>query len=392
MRQRPPHVPAMRVGLVTSDSGIVRQVRAVLPEPAFELFAVRSFFRGIDLLRVREVEVFIADSVMQGGSALALLDSVAVQAAPLPVPVRVLLHRDDAPGEPPRVDLAPADAIVRVPSQLEALPAIVRSILAQRGHPAALPSAPRAGARIARSATSAIEPIVFDTTPATGPEPQHASAAGARDVVARKVEPQASAEADAAAAQDTHGAAQREPERQSSGLLRAAPSFADFVAEIERRHDALPGQSYFEVLDVGVDVSQDALREVFDAASRRFHPDRNHALRQPLLRRKLEGLYASICEAYDVLSSPSRRERYEVERERHHGAVRLRDSGRDHALRLEALSEVAAAQRFLRLAQTAYDDGDRRSALQNLRFAIALDPGNAQLDARLRRWQEADEP
>lgn len=71
--------------------------------------------------------------------------------------------------------------------------------------------------------------------------------------------------------------------------------------------------SHFEVLGIPKDADQRQVKQAYVRQAKRFHPDRHADPALADLRKQLEALLIRIGEAYEVLSHPGRRARYESE-------------------------------------------------------------------------------
>jgi curved DNA-binding protein len=67
---------------------------------------------------------------------------------------------------------------------------------------------------------------------------------------------------------------------------------------------ALAYKDYYEVLGVPRDADQDAIRRAYRKLARRYHPDLNSDS-------EAEDRFKELGEAYEVLSDPDKRERYD---------------------------------------------------------------------------------
>jgi len=83
--------------------------------------------------------------------------------------------------------------------------------------------------------------------------------------------------------------------------------------EIQQALQDLLHQNHFEVLGIPRAADAREIKEAYFRLAKRFHPDVHRDPAQGDLRKELETLFIRIGEAYEVLTDPSRRARYEAE-------------------------------------------------------------------------------
>ncbi|MEW6323866.1 MAG: DnaJ domain-containing protein [Nitrospirota bacterium] len=87
----------------------------------------------------------------------------------------------------------------------------------------------------------------------------------------------------------------------------ASPGTAEAVIAA---HEALKRQNHYDVLGVAPDATAEEVKRAYYALSRQYHPDVAPEEDPERLRARLEALTHRIAEAYVILSSERRRERY----------------------------------------------------------------------------------
>lgn len=158
-----------------------------------------------------------------------------------------------------------------------------------------------------------------------------------------------------------------------------------FYRELKELNDANATRDYYGVLRVDRGSPHHILVKAFDQLSLRYHPDRYNQFRQErwgeAVFQEANTAYKLITEAYSVLTDRRLLELYTKALER--GELRLdpeqtnkRESG---PRSLEELGQSAQSKKFLRLAQADIANQQFASALQNLRFAMSMEPNNAEL-------------
>ena len=162
--------------------------------------------------------------------------------------------------------------------------------------------------------------------------------------------------------------------------------FAAWVAEL---HAGLDAMTYQQLLGVADDADAAAVRDAYYRLAARLHPDRHGTLAAPL-RAQLVSVYSRVVEAYRVLTSDTRRERYQ--RLRAEGKLRWtadeeRAPGRRDSTELDRLPP--SAQRFVKMGRAALDAGDARSAVMNLKLALSVAPESEIIKALLARAEAA---
>lgn len=156
-----------------------------------------------------------------------------------------------------------------------------------------------------------------------------------------------------------------------------------FVAEVRQRAEGMENQDYYALLGVSRGATHDVIRNAYDLLSLRFHPDQHLDLKETSEYESLLGLYKRIGEAYRTLTDSRRRVLYD--KRLAGGVLRLDDSIREQVgpKSLEEMSTNQTVKRFLRMAQTAIASGNRANALQNLKFALSMEPDNQALVAKV---------
>ncbi len=164
-----------------------------------------------------------------------------------------------------------------------------------------------------------------------------------------------------------------------------------FYKEVKKRLSAAPNQSYFGLLGVEDGAPHHKLVKAFDKMSMRYHPDRYSQYRGEKwgkkLHDKVNALYKLLTEAYGVVSDRRLRKKYEKALAA--GELRLdpeevnpTDQGPQS---LVELAQGTKARRFLKMAQTDLAKGANSAALQNLQFALSMEPDNAAIKERIEK-------
>ncbi len=88
---------------------------------------------------------------------------------------------------------------------------------------------------------------------------------------------------------------------------------ADTAPSVEEVRDAyrkIGSQNYYEVLGVGMQATREEIKRSYYRLAKIYHPDRHFEASMRELKKELEALFAKVKEAYDVLSSDSKRTSY----------------------------------------------------------------------------------
>ncbi len=160
------------------------------------------------------------------------------------------------------------------------------------------------------------------------------------------------------------------------------------ILDLEARLD----RPYHELLGVGLDADDKAIKRAYFALSKRFHPDRYFRQRIGPFEERLERIFEKLVEAYELLSDPSTRA--EIQRSlAEAGPPRpvpaesaAPPSPRQHLERLRRMfripEEIRAersfkARQFFESYRVAAAQGRWLEAAASTRLAIAFDPGEA---------------
>lgn len=162
-----------------------------------------------------------------------------------------------------------------------------------------------------------------------------------------------------------------------------------FYAEVKARLAKAEEQSYYGVLGLPDKSPHHALVTAFDKLSMRYHPDRYTQFRNQrwgeALYEKINALYKLMTQAYGVVSDRRLRQRYDEVLSR--GQLRLDPEETNMTDRgpraLDELAQTQNGKKFLKLAQTELAKGNASAALQNLRFALSMEPGNQAIQNKI---------
>ncbi|HEY4885599.1 MAG TPA: J domain-containing protein [Myxococcales bacterium] len=135
-----------------------------------------------------------------------------------------------------------------------------------------------------------------------------------------------------------------------------APDEQRFADEVRSRVEQAPGQSAYARLGVDPGATSETIRNAYLEAAKRFHPDHSASPGLASVQAELQTLFALLKEAYETISTPEARTRYDASLKAAHGGTRKEES----AIALK-MGDVLLKKR------------DFEAALAKLRRAVDLD-------------------
>ena len=167
----------------------------------------------------------------------------------------------------------------------------------------------------------------------------------------------------------------------------------NFFNEVKQRLADAESQSYYGILGVADGAPHHQLVTAFDRLSMRYHPDRytQHLDKGwgQKIHDRVTRLYTLLTHAYSVVSDRRLRKLYD--RALANGELRLDidEASADQGPRsLDELATTDKGRRFLKMAQVAIAKGDTNGAIQNLQFALSMEPDNDAIEQKLRQLQQ----
>jgi uncharacterized protein (TIGR02266 family) len=172
-----------------------------------------------------------------------------------------------------------------------------------------------------------------------------------------------------------------------------APPAAVDVSRITREAQeflaANEGKDYYHLLGVPRESSSVEVRRAFLKLTRRFHPDNYFRKAPEEVTRLLEDIYDLLTRAYETLLDRDRRISYDLSigylggnRDGVTPEEMMRVASEDRR-RKESPRRVARAEQLYAQAVQEAAAGQTAKALANLRLALAFDPENPQILAKL---------
>jgi curved DNA-binding protein CbpA len=151
-----------------------------------------------------------------------------------------------------------------------------------------------------------------------------------------------------------------------------APEISVTKETIQNAFDSLERQNNYEVLDVGHDATPVDIKKSYFYLAKRYHPDRHFEPEMSDMKEKLDALFSRIHDAYETLSSPTARTRYNLELA---GGLEKDPAEGKTQRRSTANPETARAQYDEGMKQ--FNQGNFWGAEEAFEWAMRLDPGNA---------------
>lgn len=162
-----------------------------------------------------------------------------------------------------------------------------------------------------------------------------------------------------------------EPPAESSG---PSPEEVAVREDIIQKHASLREATLYDLLSITITANDGEVKKAYYAMAKKYHPDRHHS---PYLRDVhglLEELFGKITDAYQMLSSPLERNRYDAK-------IRAEGPAAVVAVGGTPTSEEANEGARRRAAEERYKEGKRHfdemhffDAIQCLREAVRLAP------------------
>jgi DnaJ-class molecular chaperone len=167
---------------------------------------------------------------------------------------------------------------------------------------------------------------------------------------------------------------------------------AELAAFAHAVYPGLDRYTYYQLLRVPPEADARAVRASYYKIAAQLHPDRYHKLANPLMRDQLESIYARVCEAYRVLTSPEKRAVYD--RGLAQGKMRYDpgDRGPQGPKNPDDSFADPQAKKFFRLGMMCLGQKDWKGAVMNFNFAKTFAPDSPILAEKLAEAQAGGKP
>jgi curved DNA-binding protein CbpA len=143
---------------------------------------------------------------------------------------------------------------------------------------------------------------------------------------------------------------------------------------------------YYQLLEVSPGASDEEIKKGYYAMAKKYHPDRHHHPHLREVQGLLEELFAKVTVAYQELSDPASRRRYDGARHQKARAASetAGDSGAPGATPYPVPNEVVAERHFQQ-GYTHFEHMEYFDAIQCLRECVRMIPGEPRYHKLLAR-------
>ncbi len=151
----------------------------------------------------------------------------------------------------------------------------------------------------------------------------------------------------------------------------------EVLDDIAQKHASLESADYYELLEVSPGASDDEIKKGYYAMARKFHPDRHHLPQLREVQGLLEELFAKVTVAYQELSDPASRRRYDGARhQKAREAAPPADSDNPGATPAPyAVPQEVVAERHYQQGYGHFERMEYFDAIQCLRECVRTIPG-----------------
>jgi curved DNA-binding protein CbpA len=161
------------------------------------------------------------------------------------------------------------------------------------------------------------------------------------------------------------------PASETKAAAAAAPEISITREVIQNAFDSMGRQNYYEVLEVGHGAKTQEIKKAYFHLAKLYHPDRHFEPAMSDMKEKLEALFSRIHDAYETLSSPSLRDKYNIDL----ATGETMHSDEEHRQTKKADNRDAALVQYNE-GLKQFRQGNFWGAEEAFEWAIRLDPGN----------------
>lgn len=95
----------------------------------------------------------------------------------------------------------------------------------------------------------------------------------------------------------------------SEPLAEIDPEFNQMINEV---YDSMKNKNYYEILGLPLIAPSEDIKKAFFRLTKEFHPDRHFMIQSEDIKKKLNGIFTHISEAYNTLSSKKNKIEYDM--------------------------------------------------------------------------------
>jgi curved DNA-binding protein CbpA len=161
-------------------------------------------------------------------------------------------------------------------------------------------------------------------------------------------------------------------EKKADGPKDAASAAAMTRGTIRNAYELLALQNHYEVLGVGKSATPQEIKKAYFFYAKLYHPDRHFDPEMQDMKDLLEALFARIHDAYETLSTPEKRDQYNVDLASGSMVRRKKPAARE-----QPDKSKAAAQAQFNEGIKQFSVGNFWGANDAFEWAMRLDPGTA---------------
>jgi serine/threonine protein kinase/curved DNA-binding protein CbpA len=165
-------------------------------------------------------------------------------------------------------------------------------------------------------------------------------------------------------------------QKQSAQTPESSEQEKELLADIAAKHASLETADFYQLLEVSPGASDEEIKKGYYAMAKKYHPDRHHSPHLREVQGLLEELFAKVTVAYQELSDPASRRRYDGARQQKARSTSeaARESGAPGAAPYSVPPEVVA-ERHYQQGYTHFERMEYFDAIQCLRECVRMIPG-----------------
>ena len=171
---------------------------------------------------------------------------------------------------------------------------------------------------------------------------------------------------------------------------REEPSETDrlILDDIATKHASLETADLYQLLETSPGASDDELKRAYYAMAKKYHPDRHHLPQLREAQGLLEELFAKLTDAYERLSDPAERRRYDGARQdkkRADAAAAPAQGKGSPTPDVDSVPPEVVAERQYQKALLHFDQMQYFDAIQCVRDSVRMVPGDPRFRKLLAR-------